>query len=68
VRGVNRCCISSAVNGTDDYMLWNGITEVRNVPSVCVEHESTDCEDGDRDTEWYRWTESDMLCVLSVSF
>ena len=60
MRGVRRCCVSSALNGTDDDMLWNGITEVRNVRSVCVcvcvcaEHESTDCEDEDSDTGWYR--------------
>ena len=52
------CCVSSAVDGTDDDMLWNGITEVGNVKSVCVcvceEHESTDCEDEDSDTGWYR--------------
>jgi len=55
VRGVRRCCICNAVDGTDD-MLWNGITEVGNVRSVCVcaEHESTDCEDEDSDTGWYR--------------
>jgi hypothetical protein len=35
VRGVRRCCICNAVDGTDD-MLWNGITEVGNVRSVCV--------------------------------
>jgi len=60
-RGV-RCCICNAVDGTDDDMLWNGITEVGNVRSVCVcvyvcvcaEHESTDCEDEDSDTGWYR--------------
>jgi len=56
VRGVRRCCICNAVDGTDDDMLWNGITEVENVRSVCVceEHESTDCEDEDSDTGWYR--------------
>ena len=36
VRGVRRCCICNAVDGTDDDMLWNGITEVENVRSVCV--------------------------------
>ena len=36
MRGVRRCCVSSAVAGTDDEMLWNGITEVGNVKSVCV--------------------------------
>ena len=58
-RGV-RCCICNAVDGTDDDMLWNGITEFGNVRSVCVcvcvcaEHESTDCEDEDSDTGTYR--------------
>ena len=36
MRGVRRCCICNAVDGTDDDMLWNGITEVGNVRSVCV--------------------------------
>ena len=35
MRGVSRCCICNAVDGTDD-MLWNGITDVGNVRSVCV--------------------------------
>ena len=30
------------------------------------EDKGTDCEDGDNDTDSYRWIESDMLCVLSV--
>ena len=30
-----KCCISTAVNGTDD-MLWNGSEEDGNVRSVCV--------------------------------
>jgi hypothetical protein len=38
VGGVRRCCICNAVNGTDDDMLWNGITEVGNVRSVCVKN------------------------------
>jgi hypothetical protein len=37
VKGVSRCCISSAVDGTDD-ILWNCITEVGNVRSVCVKN------------------------------
>jgi len=35
------------VNGTDDDMLWN-------VRSECEEGESTDCEDGDSDTDWVK--------------
>ena len=36
MKGVRRCCILNAVDGTDDGMLWNGITEAGNVRSVCV--------------------------------
>jgi hypothetical protein len=39
------CCISNAVDGTDDDML-------RDVRSECEEHEGTDCEDGDSDSNW----------------
>jgi hypothetical protein len=35
VKGFKKCCISSAVNRTDD-MLWNGSEEDGNVNSVCV--------------------------------
>jgi hypothetical protein len=52
VKGCKKCCVSSAVDETDDGMLWNGSEEVRNVRSVCEEHDSTDSEDGDSDTEW----------------
>ena len=37
-----------------------GMLEVRE------DDESTNCEDGDSDTDWSRYIESDMLCVLSV--
>jgi hypothetical protein len=42
-----KCCISIAVDETDDYMLWNGSEEDGNVTSECEEDEGTDCEDGD---------------------
>jgi len=35
VKGFKKCCISSAVDGTDD-MLWNGSEEDGNVRSVSV--------------------------------
>jgi hypothetical protein len=35
-----------------DNMLWNGSEEDGNVRSEYEEHESTDCEDGDSDTDW----------------
>ena len=47
IKEFKRCCISNAVNGTDDDMLWN-------VRSECEEGESTDCEDGDSDTDWVK--------------
>jgi hypothetical protein len=34
VKGFKKCCISSAVNRTDDDMLWNGSEEDGNVRSV----------------------------------
>jgi len=45
VKGFKKFCISSAMDGTDDDMLWN-------VRSECVEDEGTDCEDADSDTDW----------------
>jgi hypothetical protein len=51
VKGFKKCCISSALDGTDGDMLWNGSKEVGFV-SECEEDEGTDCEDGDGDTVW----------------
>jgi len=45
-KGFKKCCISSAMDGTDD-MLWNDSEEVGNVRSECEEDEGTDC-----DTDW----------------
>jgi hypothetical protein len=47
VKGFEKCCISSAVDGTDGDM-WNGSEEDGDVRSECEEDEGTDCEDGDR--------------------
>ena len=52
MKGFEKCCISSAVDGTDGDMLWNDNVEDRNVRSECGEDEGTDCEDGDSDTDW----------------
>jgi len=52
VKGVRRCCISNAVDGTDGDMLWNGIKEVGNVRSEGEEDEDTECEGGESDTDW----------------
>ena len=47
-----KCCMSNAVDGTDDVMLWNGREGGGNLRSQCEEDEGTDCEDGDSDTDW----------------
>ena len=52
VKGCKKCCISNAVDGADDDMLWNGSEEAVGVTSECEEDEGTDCEDGDSDTGW----------------
>jgi len=47
-----KCCISNAVDETDDDMLWNGSEKDGNFRSECEEDEGTKCEDGDSDTDW----------------
>ena len=42
VKGFQKYCISTAVDGTDDYMLWNGSEEDWNVRSECEGDEGTD--------------------------
>jgi hypothetical protein len=51
VKGFKKCCISSAVDGTDGDMMWNGSKEDGNV-SECEEFEGTEYEDGDSDSDW----------------
>jgi len=54
VKGFEESCISSAVTGTDDDLLWNDNEEDgRDVRfrSDCEEGDGTDCEDGDIDTD-----------------
>jgi hypothetical protein len=43
VKGFVKCCISTAVDGTDD-MLWSGSEEGGIVRSQCEENEGTDCD------------------------
>jgi hypothetical protein len=38
--GLKMCCISSAVDGIDSEMLWNGSEEDRHVRSDCEEEEA----------------------------
>jgi hypothetical protein len=52
VKGLKKCCICNAVNGTDDDMLSNDSEEDGDVRSECKEDEDTNCEDGDSDTDW----------------
>jgi hypothetical protein len=47
VKGFKTCCISNAVDGTDDGLLWKDREDDGNVRSECEEDESTDCEDED---------------------
>jgi hypothetical protein len=51
VKGFKKCCMSNAVDGTDD-VLWNDSEEDGDVRSKGEEGEDTDCEDGDSDTDW----------------
>jgi hypothetical protein len=44
--------MSNAMDETDDDMLQNESEDKGNVRNECEEDESTECEDGDSDTEW----------------
>jgi hypothetical protein len=48
VKGVEKCCISNRMDGTDDNddMLWDGSEEDGNVKSFCEDDEGTDCDGG----------------------
>jgi len=52
VKGFHKCCISSAVVGIDDDMVWDGSAAVGNVQSECEGDKGTNCEDTDSDTDW----------------
>jgi hypothetical protein len=65
VKGYKECCTSNAMDGTHDNMLWND-GEDGNIRSEYEEAQGTNCENGNSDTDWLRWIEFDMLCVLSV--
>jgi len=54
VKGFKKCCISNAMDGTDDNMLWNGREQGGNVKNECEEDEGTDFEFGDSDTGWLK--------------
>jgi hypothetical protein len=66
VKGFKKCCISNAMDGSEDDVLWNDSEENGDVRSDAEEEEGTDREDADSDTDWERQIGSDMLCVFSV--
>jgi len=47
-----KCCISNAVDVSDDDMLWNKSEEAGNVRSECEDDEGTGCDNGGHDTDW----------------
>jgi len=52
VKGFKKCCISTAMDDTDNDVLWNGSEVAGNVRSECEVDEDAECEDGDNDTDW----------------
>jgi len=51
VSGFKKSCIFTTMDKANDDMLCNDSDDNGNVRSV--EDDSTDCEDGDSDTDWY---------------
>jgi hypothetical protein len=51
VKGFKNCCMTNAMDGTDDNMIWNESEEDGNVTSAYDKDEATDCEDGHGDTD-----------------
>jgi len=52
LKGVKKCCISNAMDETEDDVLWNGSEEDGYVRDVCPADEGVDCEVGDSDTNF----------------
>jgi hypothetical protein len=69
--GFYKCCISNAMNDSDD-MSCSNPEEPRNVTDNCEEDEDTECEDRHPknseagDTGIYRYTESNMSYASNV--
>jgi len=57
VKGFKKCCISSAVDGTNG-MLWNDHEENVGVTTECDKDEGTDCEEGNK---WHWWVKVDRI-------
>ena len=49
VKGFKKCCISTAVDETDDKMLWNGSEDEGNARSECEEDGDINCVEGGSD-------------------
>jgi hypothetical protein len=52
VKGFKGCCVYTALDETDDGMLWNDSEEGGNIGNECEENEGTDCVVGESDTDW----------------
>jgi hypothetical protein len=52
VKCIEKWWISSALDGSDDHMLWNDSEKDGDVTSECEEVEGTVCEGGDIHTDW----------------
>jgi hypothetical protein len=52
VKGFKKYCVSTAMDDTDDDVLWNGSEVAGNIRSECEVDEGAECEDGDSDTDW----------------
>jgi hypothetical protein len=51
VKGFKKCCISNAMDGTDNGMLWNNSEEDGNVRSECDKDLGTAYEARESDTD-----------------
>jgi hypothetical protein len=51
VKDFMKCCISIAMDETDDDMYWNASEEDGNVWCACEEDDCNDCEDGKSDND-----------------
>jgi len=52
VKCIKRCCISNAVDGTDDNMLWSALKRM-GMLGVSVRRMKALTEGGDSDTDWW---------------
>ena len=52
MKGFKKCCISGAINSTDDDTLCSDSEVDGNVRSVCEGDEGTDYENGDSASDW----------------